>query len=118
MASFVLTVVIALVVAAAGFVIVAFTLGRTNGFVESTADGVPGVLPDDRALTSSDVTRIRFDMALRGYRMAQVDSVLRRLSYELADANARVAELELALHRQRAQAQPENPDAAESDPHE
>lgn len=44
-----------------------------------------------------DVTGLRFGMALRGYRMAEVDPVLARLAAEIGARDARIAELEVAL---------------------
>jgi DivIVA domain-containing protein len=60
--------------------------------------------PDDWAaglpvssLQPEDVTELRFDMALRGYRMAEVDAALERLADELAVRDHRIAELQRAL---------------------
>ena len=60
--------------------------------------------PDDRGgalpaaqLQPEDVAELRFDMALRGYRMSEVDAVMERLGDELADRDARIARLEQAL---------------------
>ncbi len=41
---------------------------------------------------------LRLPMALRGYRMDEVDDVLDRLGAELAYRDARIAELEAAAH--------------------
>jgi DivIVA domain-containing protein len=60
--------------------------------------------PDDRhaglpptSLQPEDVAELRFDMALRGYRMNEVDLALERLASELSARDARIQELELAL---------------------
>jgi DivIVA domain-containing protein len=60
--------------------------------------------PDDRdaelppgAVQPEDIAELRFDLAFRGYRMAEVDRVLHRLSDELAARDTRIAELEQAL---------------------
>lgn len=42
-------------------------------------------------LTAADVQAVRFPMALRGYRMEEVDAVLARLAEELADRDRRLA---------------------------
>ena len=42
---------------------------------------------------ADDVRRVRFGLALRGYRMSEVDEVLERLAAELAERDARLAEL-------------------------
>lgn len=49
----------------------------------------PG-LPTGRALRAGDLDRVRFPMALRGYRMADVDALLDRLAAELRDRDDRV----------------------------
>jgi len=47
----------------------------------------------DRPLAAEDVRRLRFGIALRGYAMGQVDDVLERLAAEVAERDARIAEL-------------------------
>jgi DivIVA domain-containing protein len=49
--------------------------------------GVP--LPDD-GLTPGDLDGLRFDTALRGYRMSQVDAVIDRLRREIVDLEDRL----------------------------
>ena len=46
------------------------------------------------ALSSDDVEGVRFSLAVRGYRMSEVDEVLARLAAELADRDRRLAALE------------------------
>ena len=41
-------------------------------------------LPDDQ-LTPDDIDALRFDTAMRGYRMSQVDAVIDRLRREIGD---------------------------------
>jgi len=50
-------------------------------------------LPDS-PMDSGDVAAVRFSLALRGYRMDEVDAVLARLAAELAERDRRLAELE------------------------
>lgn len=45
-----------------------------------------------RPLRPDDVTGVRFGMALRGYRMSEVDRVLDRLAAELADRDRMLAD--------------------------
>ncbi|MFD6418623.1 DivIVA domain-containing protein [Streptomyces sp. NPDC060194] len=59
-------------------------------------------LPADRPLAAADVESVRLPMTLRGYRMTDVDEVLGRLGAELAERDARIAELETALAGARA----------------
>ncbi|WP_109472181.1 DivIVA domain-containing protein [Ornithinimicrobium cavernae] len=46
---------------------------------------------------SDDLIELRFDQALRGYRMSQVDSVLDQLAEELQDRDAEIARLRAEL---------------------
>lgn len=61
---------------------------------EVLADAPPDApdlaLPPGR-LQADDVRRVRFGLAVRGYRMSEVDVVLERLAAELADRDARLA---------------------------
>ncbi|WP_031014227.1 DivIVA domain-containing protein [Streptomyces sp. NRRL F-5727] len=54
-------------------------------------------LPLSRPVDRSDVEALRLPVAARGYRMEDVDDVLDRLAAELAERDARIAELEAAL---------------------
>lgn len=62
-----------------------------NGFDEPPANLPPVLLPE-RAVPE-DVTRLRFSLGLRGYRMDQVDQVLDELRDQLAARDAELAEL-------------------------
>ncbi|MGW1812558.1 DivIVA domain-containing protein [Streptomyces sp. NPDC002125] len=54
-------------------------------------------LPANRPLGRADIEAMRLPMAVRGYRMADVDEALDRLAAELAERDAHIAELESAL---------------------
>ncbi|MFJ8851594.1 hypothetical protein [Streptomyces sp. NPDC102437] len=54
-------------------------------------------LPETRPVGRADVDALRLPVAVRGYRMADVDVALSRLGAELAERDARIAELESAL---------------------
>ncbi|MFB7214410.1 hypothetical protein [Streptomyces sp. NPDC056255] len=60
---------------------------------EQLTDPLPATRPVGRA----DVDALRLPVAVRGYRMADVDVALSRLGAELAERDARIAELESAL---------------------
>jgi DivIVA domain-containing protein len=60
---------------------------------EQLADPLPATRPVGRA----DVDELRLPVAVRGYRMTDVDEALDRLGAELAERDARIAELESAL---------------------
>jgi DivIVA domain-containing protein len=47
----------------------------------------------ETALTPGDIGQLKFGIALRGYAMNQVDDVLDRLAREIAERDARIAEL-------------------------
>ncbi|GAA4070090.1 hypothetical protein [Streptomyces hundungensis] len=68
-------------------------------------------LPEHRPVVRADVEALRIPVVLRGYRMADVDDVLSRLGAELAERDARIAELRSAARpavhdRQTAQSGP------------
>lgn len=54
-------------------------------------------LPASRPVGRADIEALRLPLAARGYRMADVDDVLGRVGAELAERDARIAELEAAL---------------------
>ncbi|MCU1621919.1 MAG: hypothetical protein JWL79_764 [Frankiales bacterium] len=79
--------------------------------------------PDERhaglppaSLQPEDVAELRFDMALRGYRMNEVDLALERLATELSARDARIQELELALVESVVRAPVEPPPLEEPPP--
>lgn len=85
-----------LVVLVAGAV-AALAVGRLGADV-SVAMPEPVHPTGHDVLPAGEVTRaaladVRFDRAIRGYRMDQVDAVLDRLAEELASRDARIAEL-------------------------
>lgn len=79
-------------VAAVIFVASAYVAGRYGGLAEAEPDATPTTLPDGR-LPPESVDQARFGLAFRGYRMAEVDSVLDRLRDELADRDAELSAL-------------------------
>lgn len=62
--------------------------------------------PLDRPVNREDVETLRFPLAVRGYRMADVDDALGRLGAEIAERDARIADLEAALDGARASTAP------------
>ncbi|TDB77544.1 DivIVA domain-containing protein [Micromonospora sp. KC723] len=78
-----LVLVIALTVAAVVFGVTVLVSGRDPGLVPAEPDGEAVPLPAGRPLRESDVGEVRFDTALRGYRMAQVDQAMRRAAYDI-----------------------------------
>jgi len=71
-----------LVVLALGAVaLVAAGVGTPMG--EEYGDRPDALVPADRPLRSEDLRRVRFSVALRGYRMDEVDALVDRLAEEL-----------------------------------
>ncbi|GAB2788196.1 hypothetical protein ACWGJ2_34340 [Streptomyces sp. NPDC054796] len=68
-----------------------------GGLGDAPPDVLDEPLPPDRPVGRADVDGLRLAVGVRGYRMRQVDDVLDRLGAELAERDARIAELESAL---------------------
>ncbi|MEU9110393.1 DivIVA domain-containing protein [Streptomyces sp. NPDC048483] len=71
--------------------------GEDGGLRDAEPDRLYDPLPADRPLARADVEAVRFPVGVRGYRMDDVDDALDRLGAELAERDARIAELEAAL---------------------
>jgi len=87
-------IVAAMAVVVGGAALVA--LGGGGSLPEAVHDRIAARLPQDRPLSRHDVDEIRLPMAVRGYRMDEVDDVLDRLGAELAYRDSKIAELEAA----------------------
>jgi hypothetical protein len=72
-------------------------LGDGGALKDSQPERIEDRLPPDRPLVRSDVDAVRLPVGLRGYRMLDVDEVLERLGAELAERDARIADLEAHL---------------------
>ena len=65
---------------------VAMVAAGRGGSMEPAYDDRPDLaLPTDRPLGAADLRTVRFPLALRGYRMSDVDALLARLATELED---------------------------------
>jgi len=102
MDQFLLVLVAALTVAAVVFGVTVLVTGSDPGLVPVEPDGRAVPLPGTRPLLEQDVTRVRFDTTLRGYRMAQVDQALRRAAYDIGykDELIEVLQAEVAALRE------------------
>ncbi len=83
-------------------VVTVVTLAVVGGGGSTVLQDVPperftDPLPATRPVGRADVEALRLPMALRGYRMVDVDEALSRLGAELAERDARIAELESTL---------------------
>jgi DivIVA domain-containing protein len=94
MATLFLILVVVLVLAALVFGVITLLSGDDPGMVPVEADGRARPLPNNRSLSERDLKEVRFDLSLRGYRMSQVDKVLRRTAYDLGYKDEMIAVLE------------------------
>ncbi|MQA27984.1 MAG: DivIVA domain-containing protein, partial [Micromonosporaceae bacterium] len=101
MAQILLLVTVALVVGALVFGVAALATGRDPGLSPAEPDDSARSLPGGRPLLESDISTVRFDTAMRGYRMAQVDSELRRISYDLGYKQELIEALEAEVQALR-----------------
>ena len=62
------------------------------------ADVIPDGLPATGQLVAEDVARIRLPVALRGYRMDEVDWLLDRLAEQIDARDREIARLRSVLH--------------------
>ncbi|WP_433083027.1 DivIVA domain-containing protein [Dactylosporangium sp. CA-052675] len=83
MAEFLLVLIAAVVVGAIGFGVSLLITGDDPGIEGHEPDGRSVPLPSSRPLVEGDVNQLRFDTVLRGYRMSQVDTALRRAGYDI-----------------------------------
>ncbi|MFJ6655397.1 DivIVA domain-containing protein [Streptomyces sp. NPDC091377] len=104
-------------VVALAVVVAAVTLAVVGGgdgsgpLPEAQPQRLHDPLPWDRPVGRADVDALRFPLAVRGYRMADVDDALNRLGAELAERDARIADLESAAAGPRDTAEDRAPTA-------
>jgi len=60
--------------------------GRGGSMAETYDDRPDALVPVDEPLSSSDLRRVSFSTAFRGYRMSEVDALLDRLAAEMEPA--------------------------------
>lgn len=89
-----LLLVVALTVGAVVFGVTVLVTGRDPGLTPAEPDGRAVPLPATRPLREADVGEVRFDTALRGYRMDQVDQAMRRAAYDIGYKSELVGVLE------------------------
>lgn len=85
-------VVIAAVIGLVLFAISLFVFGRGEQLAPLPARTSPAVLPE-QDLTGGDVRKVRFALAIRGYRMSDVDWTLDRIADELDRTRAELTAL-------------------------
>jgi DivIVA domain-containing protein len=84
-----------LLAAAVVFAIVAFAAGRVEGMAPAPPDSSARPLPEGR-LRPEQLPDLRFGLAFRGYRMADVDAFIERVGDELAERDAEIERLRRA----------------------
>jgi DivIVA domain-containing protein len=84
--------VVMMLVAAVVFLLASVVFGRGEELPALPPGASPTRLPSS-GVTAEDVRDVRFQLVVRGYKMSEVDWVLRRLSVELEDLRAENAEL-------------------------
>ena len=84
--------VVMMLVAAVVFLLASVVFGRGEELPALPPGASPTRLPATE-VTPQDVRDVRFQLVFRGYKMSEVDWVLRRLGSELEDLRAEVAEL-------------------------
>lgn len=84
-------------VAAVVFLFASLVFGRGEELAPIAPGATPTTLPASD-VTGDDVRALRFQQAVRGYRMSEVDWALRRLASELDAVRDRAADLEAQLH--------------------
>jgi DivIVA domain-containing protein len=80
-------------VAAVVYLFASLVFGRGEELAPLAPGATPTMLPA-AGVTGDDVRALRFQQVVRGYRMSEVDWVLRRLAGELDELRARLADLE------------------------
>jgi DivIVA domain-containing protein len=85
--------VVMVAVAAVVYLFASLVFGRGEELAPLAPGATPTRLPES-GITGDDVRALRFQQAVRGYKMSEVDWALRRLAAELDALRARVAELE------------------------
>jgi DivIVA domain-containing protein len=106
MGTVLLVLVVVLVIAGLVYGVVTLLAGEDPGLSPSDPDGRARPLPNNRSLSEYDLKAVRFDVGFRGYRMTQVDRVLRRTAYDIGYKDEMIAVLEaevIALREGRAE---------------
>ncbi|MFF7179388.1 DivIVA domain-containing protein [Streptomyces sp. NPDC008121] len=88
---------IAMVVVVAAVTLAVVGGGDSEVLPEVAPEQPVDPLPATRPVGRADIEALRLPVTARGYRMADVDDVLGRLGAELAERDARIAELEAEL---------------------
>lgn len=88
--------IVMVLVAAVVFLLASVVFGRGEELPPLPPGASPTRLPAT-GVSADDLSNVRFQLVLRGYKMSEVDWVLQRLGSELDDLRARITELEAEL---------------------
>jgi DivIVA domain-containing protein len=102
------------VILAVVFAVSAVAAGYGGGLTRFHPDWPGRGLPEGRPIRAEDLDAVRFSLAFRGYRMAEVDEVIDRLRHALAERDAVLERLGVDLAAELGAGQPAPPSAAES----
>jgi DivIVA domain-containing protein len=89
-----------LVVGGVLFLAASFAFGRGEEMSPVLPEGTPLELPEDRLARGDDLRALKLSVALRGYRMDEVDWLLDRLSEQVDSRDREIARLRSVLHVQ------------------
>ena len=87
-----------LVVGGVLFLAASFAFGRGEEMAPVLPEGTPVELPVDRLARGDDLRAVKLSVALRGYRMDEVDWLLDRLSEQVDSRDREIARLRSVLH--------------------
>jgi DivIVA domain-containing protein len=93
--------VVMVFVAAVVFLLASVLFGRGEELPPLPPGASPTRLPAS-GITPADLQNVKFQLVLRGYKMSEVDWVLRRVGDEIEGLRSRVTELEQQLAGQAA----------------
>jgi DivIVA domain-containing protein len=110
--AFVLSLAGVLVVGGLLFLGGSLLMGRGETQPPAETDRSPVELPDDRPVVAEDIRALRISVAVRGYRMTEVDWLLDQFAQTLDERDAEIAALRAEL-RQRT---PPSPGPADDGP--
>ena len=102
MLSFVLVAAGVLVIGGLLFLGGSLLLGRGETQPPADLDRSPVELPDDRPVTGDDVRALQISVAVRGYRMTEVDWLLDQFAQAFDERDAQIADLRDRLEEARA----------------
>ncbi|MFF3061173.1 hypothetical protein [Streptomyces sp. NPDC057909] len=88
---------LAMVVVVAAVTLAVVGGGKSAVLQDVAPEQLTDPLPVNRPVGRADIEAMRLPVVARGYRMTDVDDALGRLGAELAERDARIAELESAL---------------------